>query len=289
MLENMFVANYSAIGSLEKPLSGLVLHFGEGGAGSRPSEASWVGVPSRKGFTPPKIRVYVSRSSLRTMRAVYSVLGPDVVVEPLLFSEEELDAEAFLTMMSVDSAESAPLYVQIILVSVYTIFSPSFYSENHVQSILRELGEDYTYAKFTEILDERKRTWNQAQLSGLEQRLSLLNSFIAKKDPRPKTQTAARFAAGQITIIDLSDPFVDAASACGLFEIVTRLFVRADVGTGKVLVVDEAHKVCQISFSMCPDNLTHSCSTFPPTQAVPGSPTPSSGSPASSVISPCES
>jgi DNA helicase HerA-like ATPase len=32
------------------------------------------------------------------------------------------------------------------------------------------------------------------------------------------------------------------ASACGLFEIIIRLFVRADVGSGKVLVVDEAHK-----------------------------------------------
>ncbi|KII95334.1 hypothetical protein PLICRDRAFT_169998 [Plicaturopsis crispa FD-325 SS-3] len=29
---------------------------------------------------------------------------------------------------------------------------------------------------------------------------------------------------------------------CGLFKVVTRLFVRADVGTGKVLLVDEAHK-----------------------------------------------
>lgn len=52
-----------------------------------------------------------------------------------------------------------------------------------------------------------------------------------------------RFAAGQLTIVDLTDPFIDPKSACGLFEIVTRLFVRAEVGTGKVLVVDEAHKV----------------------------------------------
>ena len=46
-----------------------------------------------------------------------------------------------------------------------------------------------------------------------------------------------------MTIIDLSDPFLDAASACGLFEIIVRLFIRAEVNTGKVLVVDEAHKV----------------------------------------------
>jgi hypothetical protein len=60
----------------------------------------------------------------------------------------------------------------------------------------------------------------------------------------PRATPPRRFAAGQLTIVDLSDPFIDPASACGLFEIVTRLFVRTEVETGKVLVVDEAHKVC---------------------------------------------
>jgi hypothetical protein len=55
--------------------------------------------------------------------------------------------------------------------------------------------------------------------------------------------TGSRFSAGQLTIIDLSDPFIDSGSACGIFEIIIRLFVRAEVETGKVLVVDEAHKV----------------------------------------------
>lgn len=50
------------------------------------------------------------------MKAVYAPLGWNVTVEPLLFSEAELDAEAFLSMMAVGSSESAPLYVQIILV-----------------------------------------------------------------------------------------------------------------------------------------------------------------------------
>ena len=109
------------------------------------------------------------------------------------------------------------------------------------QSILRELGEDYTYAKFKATLNAKKKKWNPAQLSGVEQRLALLESFLAKK---PQCAKSSRFAAGQVTIVDLSDPFVDTGSACGLFEVITRLFVRADVKTGKVLVVDEAHKVC---------------------------------------------
>lgn len=69
--------------------------------------------------------------------------------------------------------------------------------------------------------------------------MALLQSFVAPSSYKQKP----RFAPGQLTIIDLSDPFIDPAAACGLFEIITRLFVRAEVGTGKVLVVDEAHKV----------------------------------------------
>lgn len=117
LLENMFISNCREIGSLEKPLCGLVLHFGEGGPSSRPSEAAWVGVSKNPGIQAPPVRVYVSRSSLNTMRGVYASLGDHITVEPLYFTESELDAEAFLSMMAVGSSDSAPLYVQIILVS----------------------------------------------------------------------------------------------------------------------------------------------------------------------------
>ena len=94
-------------------------------------------------------------------------------------------------------------------------------------------------------LEVSKQKFNVAQLTGLEQRLSLLNSFL--EPPQNKKKRSKRFSAGQLTIIDLSDPFLDAASACGLFEIIVRLFIRAEVDTGKVLVVDEAHKVSACS------------------------------------------
>ncbi|KAK7695533.1 hypothetical protein QCA50_000169 [Cerrena zonata] len=220
MLENMFIPRFPAIGSLEKPLSGLVLHFGEGGANSRPCEAAWVGVSAHQGANAPPVRVYVSKSSLQTMRGIYSELGSNVTVEPLMFAESELDAEAFLSMMSVGSSETAPLYVQMIL------------------SILRELGENYSYSAFQKQLKEAKKSFSPQQLSGLEQRMTLLQAFIAPKGYKQKP----RFSPGQLTIVDLSDPFIDPAAACGLFEIITRLFVRANVDTGKVLVVDEAHK-----------------------------------------------
>ncbi|KAG1832977.1 hypothetical protein EV424DRAFT_1622478 [Suillus variegatus] len=219
LLESMFVPNMRSTGTLQKPLSGLVLHFGEGGPSSRPSEAAWISSSHIPGVQTPSVKVYVSRSSLKTMRAVYAPLGDGVTVEPLFFTQDELDAQAFLSMMAVGSSESAPLYIQGIL------------------SILRDLGENFTYPEFMRQLDVKKESFNNMQLAGLEQRMALLTSFM---NPNMKPQT--RFAESQLTIIDLSDPFIDPASACGLFEIITRLFVRADVGTGKVLVVDEAHK-----------------------------------------------
>lgn len=99
-------------------------------------------------------------------------------------------------------------------------------------------------------LESKKKTFNPAQLSGLEQRLALLNSFMAGKKDKKNKLKGSRFVSGVLTIVDLSDPFIDPASACGLFEVLTRLFVRADVGTGKVLVVDEAHKVFIVKFEL---------------------------------------
>ncbi|KAG1715954.1 hypothetical protein ID866_1243 [Astraeus odoratus] len=221
LLESMFIPQLPSIGALQKPLSGLVLHFGEGGPSARPCEAAWIAASDDPAVKTPQVKVYVSRSSLNTMTSVYSPLGKKVSVEPLLFDKNELDAQAFLSMMAIGSSESAPLYIQGVL------------------SILRDLGENFTYEKFMKRLDERKETFNSMQLAGLEQRMALLTSLLdTNKGAKPKN----RFAAGQLTIIDLSDPFIDPASACGLFEIVARLFVRADVGTGKILVVDEAHK-----------------------------------------------
>jgi hypothetical protein len=117
----MLVPAYRPIGYLEKPLSGLVLHFGEGGPGSRPSEAAYLGVPRIDNIKTPAVQVFVSRSCLNTMREVYAPLGSRVKVDPLLFHESELDAAAFLSMMAVGSSESAPLYIQHVLVRIQTL------------------------------------------------------------------------------------------------------------------------------------------------------------------------
>jgi len=128
-------------------------------------------------------------------------------------------------MMAVESSDSAPLYMQVLL------------------SILRELGEHYTYEKFLEKLDTQCEEFTKIQRVHLDQRMALLKLFTSTE---PDVQP--RFVPGELTIVDLSDPFIDPKSACGLFEIVTRIFTRADLGkAGKVLLVDEAHKYLSAS------------------------------------------
>lgn len=117
MLENMMISGFPAIGSLAKPLCGLVLHYGEGGSNSLPNEAAWLSNSISSHVKGAPVCVYVSRASLQTMRTVYKPLGDKVTVEPLLFQNSELDVAAILSMMAVGSAESAPLYMQIVLVS----------------------------------------------------------------------------------------------------------------------------------------------------------------------------
>jgi hypothetical protein len=50
------------------------------------------------------------------MKNVYGRLGSHIEVKPLLFSESELDAAAFLSLMAVSSSDHAPLYMQTVLV-----------------------------------------------------------------------------------------------------------------------------------------------------------------------------
>ena len=96
----MLIPQYAPLGSLKKPLCGLVLHYGNGGPNGLPSEASYICVSQSEGIKTPKVNVYVPKSSLRTRTRAYKPLGGNITVSALLFVETELDAEAVLTMMA---------------------------------------------------------------------------------------------------------------------------------------------------------------------------------------------
>lgn len=112
------IPNDTRLGVLPTPLSGLVLHFGESGAGAQPCEAAYQCVSKDPKVTPPKVVVYVSPSQLKTMSTLYgNAFGNRIKVLPLKIEHDELDSQSILSMMSVSSNGEPPLYVQIILVS----------------------------------------------------------------------------------------------------------------------------------------------------------------------------
>lgn len=51
------------------------------------------------------------------------------------------------------------------------------------------------------------------------------------------------FAPGSLTIVDLSCPFVDDGAACALFDICLALFLENRGDVGRIVALDEAHKV----------------------------------------------
>lgn len=234
------IPGFNAIGNQKKALSGLVLHFGEAATVAQPCEAAYLGLSKLEGFRVPKIRVYVTPTSLTKMKKAYKCLGVGAEVSPLLLTQFELDAKSFLSLMAVGttSTDRTPLYMKIVLVRLRRFRAGLLPMQP--QMILREMGVDgFSYNNFKSHLAKKK--FNPEQLSGLDQRMQLLESFLEKGAKRTCVET--RFEQGQITIVDLTDPFIDAGQANALFEIVTRLFENAAVDTGKVLVVDEAHKV----------------------------------------------
>lgn len=52
------------------------------------------------------------------------------------------------------------------------------------------------------------------------------------------------FKPGSLTIVDLSCPFVDEKAACAMFNICLALFLENRADGGRIIALDEAHKVC---------------------------------------------
>lgn len=130
-----------------------------------------------------------------------------------------------LSLMSVDQSESTPLYI------------------SQIMRILREMASDspegFDYIEFKRRLKTSK--FLGMQLGPLQQRLDLLESFI----DLDSSGQGYGFESGGVTIIDLSCPFVDANMACLLFNISITLYLGSAGTAGKIIAMDEAHKVSQ--------------------------------------------
>jgi hypothetical protein len=124
--------------------------------------------------------------------------------------------------MAVDSSSAPPLYLA------------------QVTKILRDINMAnngrFDYFEFKHRL--QLCDFNPAQINMLQLRLDLLESFLdlTGNAPQPK------FHPGEVTIMDMSCPFVDANTACVLFKIGLDRYLESGV-SGKMVVLDEAHKV----------------------------------------------
>ena len=215
------------LGNLQRPLSALVLHFGQYSSrlSFMPSEVAFLACPSRLfpsiSCVAP-MNVLVAPSNYYNLKSSYEQI-PGVNVQGFRLRPRDLNVGSILDLMSVDQSQSAPLYI------------------SQVTKILRELASTspngFDYAEFKRRLERSPLT--RAQQGPLRQRLDLLESFLVADSSAPSWN----FESGGVTVIDLSCPFVDANMACILFNIGIRLYLESGLTTGKVIAIDEAHKV----------------------------------------------
>lgn len=225
-VENYLIQS-PVLGILHKGLSALVFHFGQFTSPSsfRPCEAAFLAYPNREFPNHPSVtsvNVYVAPSNYHNLKASYGHI-PGVHVQPFKLRPSDLNVGSMLSLMLVDQSASTPLYI------------------GQVTKILREMASTssagFNYIEFKRRLEASKLS--RAQQVPLQQRLELLESFIVADDSIP----ACNFEDGGLTIIDLSCPFVDANMACVLFNIGVGLYLESGLTIGKVIAVDEAHKV----------------------------------------------
>ena len=119
--------------------------------------------------------------------------------------------------------------------------------------ILREMAgadssQPVNFPMFEYHLEQRGFSKDQKGMLGL--RLALLKSFMDFSSSKGKVREndILQTNPGSLTIIDLTDPLVDAASACSLFDICLGIFLE-DGQVGRVIALDEAHKVSERFFS----------------------------------------
>lgn len=188
------------------------------------------------------------------MKRTYQALNVDV--EPLLVDEKDLNTKRMLDLMAVSTDDGPlPLYVH----TVYRIL-------REMRLTQQSTGGSFDYNEFSSHIRDAALT--PGQLVPLQQRLDTLESFMPKifriengehgLKPKPKGNDWTAMVcishliqarsdlvrqAGSLTIVDLSCPCVTPESACSLFNICLSLFLEQEACHGRVVALDEAHKV----------------------------------------------
>jgi hypothetical protein len=225
IIENAVLAS-EHLGHLESPVSTLVFSYGDwssGGAGFNISEAAFLGAahPRYPDHNVNKVTVLHSPSN-PAIKRMYGRL-PNVRMVPFRLKAKTLDIGALRTLMAVDEKSIVPLYMAT------------------VEAILRDIATKSTDSCL-DYIEFKRRLANQdfdsKQPNMLQMRINLLESFLDMNG----TASVPDFKPGEVTIIDLSDPFLTPSTACILFKLGLELFLQS-TASGKMVVLDEAHKV----------------------------------------------
>ncbi|PVH99938.1 hypothetical protein DM02DRAFT_528010 [Periconia macrospinosa] len=224
ILENCLVPSKN-VGILKKPLSALVFSYGQftgDGTGFNISEAALLGAPSPHfgNAHVKKINVLVCETNLLRIRKYYERL-PNVTVSCFKLDPRNLDVDLMLTLMNVDESGSVPLYMASVLQIIRRIATTSV---------------NFDFGVFKQALKSQRFTPDQQNM--LDMRLNLLESFL---DLNGTYRENMKFKPGEITIMDLSCPFVDVNTACIMFKCGLQRYLQSQT-CGKLVVLDEAHK-----------------------------------------------
>lgn len=227
MLENCLMPRAS-LGALPKPLSGVLFHY-DLRQSKRPCEAA-----SMASHVP--VVVLLSPGAFHDRKKVYAQI-PGVTVLPLILREHQVSMhrlEQFLTGGEASDTSAVAIVVVRTLRKVAAQRNINIMTSVSLQMIGRLLHE----ANELTPLDK----------AYTEMRLMVLQSFLEAKPGSPFKAAETKNdiflpRAGQLTIVDLTDPMMDACSANLLFNLCLGLFSDGSQGFGQVFVLDDAHKV----------------------------------------------
>ncbi|KAL8869653.1 MAG: hypothetical protein Q9174_004111 [Haloplaca sp. 1 TL-2023] len=225
----------SALGKLPNPLTGIVFHWDKFASPKtyQPCEAAYLcseGIP---------VTVLVSPSNYSAMKATYDNLalarGSKLLkVRPLLLREKHLNVDRMMKLMAVGTdGQRSSLYMEVVCKKLREIVSKNGGTPDDLYSQLTTA---------INIKKEFKFQTNQSDPLGM--RLDLLKYFLeewqgGKFEPGPDIWAPR---AGSLTIVDLTDQFVDASAACTLFDICLTLFLETQTSGQTMIALDEAHK-----------------------------------------------
>ena len=219
---------------LAKPMAVLALHFGKSAKDA--CQLAGLFQPSPELAThyghlrAARVEVLVSPSYYKQRVAYYKGSGAEV--RPLLFRWTSLGAAHLRAIMRLEDEKNQQLYISVAL------------------DLLRRYQQKGVKPDFDDFAAEIEEACTSGTQSGpLAQRLQLLESVLAESKRNKGNGLAAQHAdladlvaPGTLVVADLTDPLLSAADANGIFQVLLEQFRASEVDTGKLVVLDEAHR-----------------------------------------------